>query len=273
MSGKKKGGRAGHQEEEHENHERWLISYADMITLLMVFFIVLFSMSVLDATKFKAVAESLSEQLGGGPRQVDPTSADADNTLPEVAPSGSASPSADQPSEAPDQEEKTLEEIAAELEQAIAQAGIGDSVKIEQDPERGVVLLLTDSLLFDVGKAEILPEGQKILAKLTPLIKSRNKDVLVEGHTDNTPISTGQFPSNWELSTSRATQVLRFFIAPGGIAPERLTAAGYADTHPREGADNATIAGREENRRVEVILIIEPGSGGSEAAGVRTTEN
>lgn len=262
--GRKKG---GHTEEEHENHERWLISYADMITLLMVFFIVLFSMSVLDATKFKAVAEALSEAVGGGPQTVDPISADAQNTMPSDAPTGSASPSADNPSEAPEVE-KTPDELAAELREAIAKAGISDSVNVSAD-ERGVVLLLTDSLLFNSGEAEILNEGGRVLDKLAPLVKASGKDILVEGHTDITPIDTFKYPSNWELSTARATQVLRRFLDQGGIPAEKMAAAGYADTHPREGTDNTTPAGLQENRRVEVILIVSPEGGAREAAASR----
>lgn len=254
MSAKRK----KHEEhEEHENHERWLVSYADMITLLMVFFIVLFAMSTLDASKYRAIAQSLSESLGGGPQEVAPISPDAEPTIPEPTPGPSASsePSAEPGKEPSDSEEKTPDEIAEELKKAIASAGLANDVKVEVD-ERGVVLLLTNSLLFDQGRAEILPAGREVLRKLTPLVLERNKPLIVEGHTDSTPISTSDFPSNWELSTTRATNVLRFLLVEG-VEPDRLTAAGYADTHPREG--NASSAGRLENRRVELILVIRPG--------------
>ena len=121
--------------------------------------------------------------------------------------------------------------------------------------ERGVVLLLTNSLLFDSGKAAIRTEGQDVLRRLIPIVKARQKPIIVEGHTDPDPITSAQFPSNWELSTTRATEVLRFLLR-NGIPPDDLTASGYADTHPR--APNTSAAGKEENRRVEMILVVKP---------------
>jgi chemotaxis protein MotB len=234
--------RGGH-EEEHENHERWLISYADMITLLMVFFIVLFSMSVLDASKYRAVAESFAEAIGGGPTDALPV---INETAP-TSPDGTAEN--DNVINA-----QTPEDLAAQLEQKIADADLTKDVKVITD-ERGVVLLLTNSLLFEEARALLLPKGRDVLGRLIPIVAAQGKPLVVEGHTDSQPINTGQFPSNWELSTTRATNVLRFMLSRG-VPPTSLTAAGYADTHPR-GA-NQTETGRAANRRVEIILVVAP---------------
>lgn len=247
-----KGRRGRHEEhEEHENHERWLVSYADMVTLLMVFFIVLFAMSTLDVNKYRAIAESFSEAIGGGPTEVIPISADAEPQIPQPTPGPSASPdSATDP-----ESQKSPEDIAEELKAEIAAAGLSNDVKVTTD-ERGVVLLLTNSLLFTPGRADILPAGRRTLERLSPLIAQRDKPLVIEGHTDNVPISNSQYLSNWELSTGRSTNVLRFLLLQG-IDPKRLTASGYADTHPL--ATNSTVEGREENRRVEIILVVRPG--------------
>lgn len=244
--------RGGH-EEEHENHERWLISYADMITLLMVFFIVLFAMSTLDANKYQAIAESFKEAMGGGPRQVEPVSADAKPTQPSASPS--PSPSSSSSAEKP--EEKTPEQIAEELREAITRAGLERDVKVKTD-ERGVVLLLTNRLLFDTGEAVILPKGEEILARLTPMLKEKGKPLVVEGHTDDQPVSNDPY-GNWPLSSFRATNVLRYLL-DRGIDPAMLTSAGYADTKRICKDVNPSAQCREENRRVEIIVVVAPDS-------------
>lgn len=246
-------------EEEHENHERWLISYADMITLLMVFFIVLFSMSSLDSTKYRAIAESFAAALGGGPAKAPPISEDGMPTAPKPDPS-SSNPAIDP--------EADKEDLAKKIEEAVKDAGLEMEVKVITD-ERGVVLILTNSLLFKEGDAQILPAGLSVLSRLTPLLSKQDKPLVIEGHTDSQPIATPRFPSNWELSTTRATQVLRFLLGRG-VSSKDLTAAGYADTHPR--ASNSTAQGQSDNRRVEIILVVKPDRG-RPAVGMRAADS
>ena len=260
---------ARHHEEEPENHERWLISYADMITLLMVFFIVLFSMSSIDMDKYRAVVESFSQATGGG-RSVMffPTDKDRPRTErgePTPAPTATPSPGPSAIAMAMTleklQQERDL--LAAAVTSQVAAAGLSRDVSVTVD-ERGVVLLLTNSLLFPEAQARLLSRGQKVLGTIAPMLASSGKPIVVEGHTDSRPIGSAQFPSNWELSTARATNVLRTLISDD-VPSARLTAAGYADTHPRR--PNSTASGMAKNRRVEIILVVSPSTSRPAAGG------
>jgi len=260
------------QHEEHENHERWLISYADFITLLLVFFIIMFAISSVNISKFRALAVALSDATGSGTTQskvidVHNPNTNVDSSTGKKKPQTKSSTSA---------AEKEKQKIAKQLKKDIAKAGLQKDVKVIVD-ERGVVLLLTNSLLFTSGAAQVLPHGSTVLTKLIKPISSQHKPIVVEGHTDNSPISTAQFPSNWELSTSRATNVLRFLLNRG-IDPKALAASGYADTHPMPGAEkNATAQQRAMNRRVELILVVKPDSAqpaiAARTAGAGTSSN
>ncbi len=254
------------EEEEHENHERWLVSYADMITLLAALFIVLFAMSSIDLAKFQKFAHSLNKALGGGG-----TEASA------VLPAGGSTPiqggngffdgmsasqrdaaaqalqSQQDAQKAAAELRKTLLETQSEIEQRLQAAGLGNSVKFRLDPRGLVINIVTDGVLFDSGSAALRPEGQRVLDQLAPALATLPEPLSVEGHTDDRPIATPAFPSNWELSTARATTVLRYLVDVKGLNPARLSAAGYADQRPL--VPNTDDASRAVNRRVEIVVV------------------
>lgn len=271
------------EDPEKDNADRWLLTYSDLITLLMVFFVVLYSMSQIDANKFKAVANSLSVALGGGAAaKIDvgaspsgPSLFDTGNPQshnPQTGPSnelnktvnannaGQANPQGQGNSDA---ENMTIEEIKAKLDKFAADNKIQTQL-VSSIEERGLVISIQETLLFESGSAEVTPRAREILDKITTVLASAPNYIKVEGHTDNLPINTNQFPSNWELSVLRATHVLHIMAAPGTISPDRLSAAGYGEYRPL--ASNSTEAGRARNRRVDLVILrskydtTEPGS-------------
>lgn len=221
----------------------WMNTYADMVTLLLCFFVLLFAMSILNAKKFQAAISSLQGAFGIMPGA----------TQPVVPPS---SEGLFDPQELQAQllaeEMARMRALGESFREELEKAGLGDKVRLEVE-ERGVVFRLADTVLFDIGKADIRPEARSVLLTVGNLVKKVDNPIRVEGHTDNWPISTDKFPSNWELSTARATNVVRFLIEEAGIQPERLQAAGYGEYHPIDSND--TPEGRQRNRRVDVILM------------------
>ena len=251
-----------HHEEEHENHERWLVSYADMMTLLFALFLVLYAMSVVDLNKFKAFREAFTESLYDGvqalPEEGNPPIGDphlelaggppepTDTTV-NAAPVPPASNEITDPGE--------LEALKKQLEAAIAAIGLSQQVSVALD-DRGVAVYVTDGVLFDSGRAQLKTEGQHLLQGVMPILAGVGNKLIVEGHTDDVPIRSSSFPSNWELSTSRATAVLHGLLGGAAIDPNRVSVAGYADTRPRVPNDSAEH--RAVNRRVEVIVAVPP---------------
>jgi chemotaxis protein MotB len=254
------------EEEEHENHERWLVSYADMITLLAALFIVLFAMSSIDLAKFQKFAHSLNKAFGGGSEQtaavLDPGGkspmAGGNGFFDGMSPgqrdaAAQALQSQQDAQQAAAEQRKTLLETQSQIEQKLQAAGLGDSVKFRLDPRGLVINIVTDGVLFDSGSAALRPEGQRVLDQLAPALGALPEPLSVEGHTDDRPIATAAFPSNWELSTARATTVLRYLTDVKGLNPARMTAAGYADQRPL--VPNIDDANRALNRRVEIVVI------------------
>lgn len=266
------------RKQHHEDHpdERWLLTYADMITLLFVLFIVLFAISAVNTSKFEALKDGLSSafssaNLTGGesvlPQIQTQQPAPITPTAPSITPDFSKAGGSDAgtgggaagPSAAERREEQQLAEAKRKIEAAAAAAGIAGKVKATIS-ERGLsVRLMTDDVLFTSGSADLSPRANDILAPVVDALKALPNPVRVEGHTDSAPISTVQFPSNWELASGRAAAVVRDFTQLG-IAPDRLQATGYADTRPV--GPNATTTGRAQNRRVEVLVLRLLGRGG-----------
>lgn len=260
------------EEPEKENSERWLLTYSDMITLLMIFFVVLYSMSIVDANKFKAMAESLNVTLGSGtpstidiatepmgPSMLEPgsptskapapgTTDDEDNT----ADTHGASEDIGSGAGDVNQENMTIEQIKAKLDRFALDNGI-ETKLVTSVEERGLVVSIQDTLLFESGSATITPNARQILDKISVVLASSPNYIKVEGHTDNLPIRTEQFPSNWELSVLRATNVVHIMSTEGGISPDRLSATGYGEYRPI--ASNDTEAGRARNRRVDLVIL------------------
>jgi len=261
-------------EESSAGRERWLVTYADLITLLMIFFIVMYSMSQVDANKFRAMAESLSVTLGGSnSARIQITQ---DPAGPSVISSGSPQGSTPATQQTPpsqnseqgagggiiDQETLTIQGIKAKLDQFAKENNIQTKL-VSSIEERGLVVSIQDTLLFASGSADITPNAREILRKISSVLAASPNYIKVEGHTDNLPINTSRFPSNWELSVLRATNVLQILTKEGGINPERLSATGYGEYRPI--ADNSTLEGRSANRRVDLIILrskydsVEPG--------------
>jgi chemotaxis protein MotB len=265
-----------HEEEEHENHERWLVSYADMVTLLMVVFIVLFAMATVDARKFDALKDSLAgvkhpapSVLSGAQSVIDggvvaklDTSIDAPSAqmdlpeLPQAIDSNAASKALQkqqQQDAAKQAEDNNLEQVKQEIQASLQAHGLQDQVKFTKDTRGLIVSVVTDKVLFDAGKAQLRPNSYDILDAIGQPLSHLPNQISIEGHTDNTPIHTAQFDSNWELSTTRATSVLRYLVDHGEVASNRIGAVGYADQRPT--VPNDSDAHRSQNRRVEVVIL------------------
>ncbi len=230
-------------DDEPQGGARWLTTYADMVTLILCFFVLLFSMSIVEMDKFKAAMSSLQGALG---------ILEGSTTPPALPPSNDIFEPGDLQAQLLAQEMQMMRAMAAEFEQELAGMGLSEKVTVELE-ERGIVFRLADTVLFDIGKDELRPEAREVLLKVGELLSDLDNPIRVEGHTDNWPISTPRFPSNWELSTGRATSVVRFLIEEAGMDPKQLQAAGYGEYHPI--ADNDTPEGRQSNRRVDVIIL------------------
>ncbi len=254
--------RRKHRHEDHEEHasEAWLIALADMMTLLMVTFLMMFAISTLDLKKFQTFKQAFAEGTGTVlpqlPGEGVPTEGEVTDE-PLAPENGNPSPQASAwvpnpggPAE-PVLNRTKLEELRKILDKQIAKAGLANKVEVANDP-RGLVLYVTSGVLFDSGKARLTPAGNLLLEGLGPVLRPIGNNLLVEGHTDTRPINSDAFPSNWELSTSRATAVLRHLIEHEQVPDIRLSAVGYADTRPRaKGSDEAALS---RNRRVEIVV-------------------
>jgi chemotaxis protein MotB len=258
-----------HEEhEEHVNHERWLITYADMITLLMVLFIVLYSISQVDLAKFRQLKSGIAGGFGGpsasaaltggaGPLEggggvFDAGLQAATGVKPEDQAAQSALAAAEARAAGARQQRAVLQNAQDQIQHSLDQEGLGKAVAFRLEARGLVVTIVSDKVLFDPGQADLRPEGREIVDNLAAVLGRLPNKLAVEGHTDNTPIS-GRYPSNWELSTARATTVLRELIDRHDFSADRLQAAGYADTRPVAGND--TSDGRAANRRVELVVL------------------
>ena len=266
--------RRGGAEAVPENEERWLLTYADMLTLMFALFMVLFSISSVNISKYKTLQESLKSAFSGSiltggkaimqsGSQSTSAHAPATSTVPAITP---VTPNVPKPIDTSAQQisHAMLSASASAHEQASFQAlqhklnayahqhGFSARVQTLITRQGLVVRVLTDNLLFDSGSAQLQNAGDPLLDEVADLLKTdTSHPITVEGNTDDEPIHTAQFSSNWSLSTARAVTVLQYFIAHG-VAASRLGAAGYADEHPV--ASNATAAGRARNRSVEIVL-------------------
>ena len=258
-----------HEEEEHENEERWLVSYADMMTLLFALFMVLFSISSVNISKFEDLQRSLQAAFSGpsiGGKSLMQTGA-ANTAQKESGPSppvpalspqqtlaegDSASTSQADEAQAAASEQQEFQALKRRVDAAARSLGLQKVVQT-QVRDRGLVIrLLTDGVFFDSGSAQLKPESGPMLKRVAQVIAAEQQHpVVVEGYTDSQPISGAQYPSNWELSGARASTVVRGFVAHG-VNPSRLTVSGYAQQHPI--ASNTTAAGRSKNRRVEIVM-------------------
>ena len=258
--------RSKHEEEHAEEGgmERWLLTYADMITLLMVLFIVLFSIGQVDLKKFEQLREGLTESFGTPAPALSSDAAGASGVLDGGIAAAGEDLSAEEIAQALEsqatrmasirQEQRQLQETKEQIQGTLEGAGLGDQVTYRLTP-RGLVLnIVSDDVLFDLGRAELKPGGRQVLDGVANALSGIPNKIAIEGHTDDQPLNGGlPFPTNWELSTGRATSVLRYFVETHGIVAGRLSAAGYADQQPLVPNDHAFNQAR--NRRVEIVVL------------------
>lgn len=274
--------------ESREHRDRWMITYADLITLLLIFFVVLYAMSSLDQEKYGSVIASLQRSFqtgsgildggsgvvnGGNGLENGQNGAGGGSTgLPSPSPAPSTGASAGtvggsgqagatpgaEASPSPRElafrrQEAKLAELMNVITRYVKDNQLGDQIFVADKPQ-GIAITLSDRFLFDVGKADLKPAALPALRQLSGLFRGIGATVSIEGHTDNTPVlPSSRYKDNWELSGARALSVLRFFLDEESLSPGQFQYAGYADTRP--AADNTTESGRQKNRRVEIIVL------------------
>ncbi len=234
-------------------HDRWLVSYADFITLMFAFFVVMFAFARADYKKQVQVAQAINS----GFRSLSAFS----TSEPSVATSGSSAEAraiagtntvAAENVVAPAQVREGLEQLRNELAKTLASQIASHSIALEMGRD-GLVISLREAGFFESGSATPTPGALPTLRQVAAKLGAEPYDLRVEGHTDNVPMHNAEFASNWELSSARATRIARLFLEMKAIPPERISAAGYAEFHPV--ASNSTAEGRAENRRVDLVVM------------------
>jgi chemotaxis protein MotB len=248
----------------HTNHERWLVSYADFITLLFAFFVVLYASSQVDHRKVGKLAQAIQvafQDMGVFPGSSTVIPLKSDEPMPfnavraiENVQRNSELGRAASPAKSP-ASDADLVTLRSQLEDALHNEVALREVSLHNEAD-GLVISLREFGFFDSGSANFKPQAKPALDRIASLLAIRTYKMRIEGHTDNIPIHTAQIASNWELSTARATELVRLLIQDHGFAPERLSAAGYAQYHPV--ASNLTAQGRAQNRRVDIVILREP---------------
>jgi chemotaxis protein MotB len=249
----------------HSNHERWLVSYADFITLLFAFFVVLYASSQVDQRKVGKLALAIQvafQELGVFPASTTEIPLNMNEPMPfstvqaveNVKRSAGLGRITSSPEDslAAASDQIDLSTLESELQAALRNEIALHEIALHRESE-GLVVSLREFGFFDSGSAAIKPESLAALNRIASILAVRIYKLRIEGHTDNVPIHTAQIASNWELSTARATELIRVLIVDHRFAPERLSAAGYAEFHPV--ASNLTSQGRAQNRRVDIVVL------------------
>lgn len=249
--------------------ERWLITYADLLTLLLIFFVIMYGVSSVDADKYAAVSSSLQTTfqagnniLDGGPKitgengqQLPGSEGDDEGQAGTDQGAGIVPEEEQEPTERELQfreQERQLAGFLQTINSYITENGLEDQIFVADKPQ-GISITLSDRFLFDVGRADLKSGASGILDRLSSLFGTVDATISIEGHTDNQPIKGGRYTDNWELSGDRALSVLRYFIDVRGLNASQFQYAGYADTRPV--GDNSTAQGRQQNRRVEITVL------------------
>ncbi len=239
------------QPEKAPNHERWLLTYADLITLLLTFFIVLYSMSSVDAGRYKVLSESVKVALGNNSGNISPFEGGS------ITPFQESQDFHDNPNQNTEPMQKKIEEYTIEQEQKaitdfIEKNQLGNAMETQIE-ERGLTVRLSDSMIFDAGQAEIKPAAIIKLIALGKLLNKVSNYLRIEGHSDNLPIHTLFYNSNWQLSGARATNIVELLIRQANVAPQRISGVAYGEYRPI--ASNTTAIGRQKNRRVDIVIM------------------
>jgi chemotaxis protein MotB len=257
-----RGGRRKKQHHEEHPDERWLVTFADMMVLLVAVFIVLFAISSVNTSKAEALRESIDSALSGkilpGGDAIKETGGDnstdglrSSPPNPSLAAAMAKGEEGKDAKEAAAREERDLQRLKEQVEAYAAEHGLSKQISATVDKDGLNIRLRTDDLLFDSGSAVLKPASAPILTKIGGLLRTDNHPIQVEGHTDAVPARGSAYPTNWELSTARSSAVVRALMRRM-VAAARLTATGRANLDPL--ATNATAEGRAENRRVEIVL-------------------
>ena len=225
--------------EEHENHERWLVSYADFITLLFAFFTSMYAISSVNEGKFRILSESLaiafnptiftSTKAQEGPRFVK-----------------------EQRSHASDEFKDMFTNNYQKIQTALSELEADKKLTLIAEENR-VTIRISESMLFEPGTDTIMKEGLPVIDEVAAVLRELPNSIRVEGHTDNIPVNTARFPSNWDLSSARAISILKYFIAEHGYDPRKLSALGFGEYRPVD--TNDTPSGRVKNRRVDIMIL------------------
>lgn len=232
------------KKQHHEEHvdETWLIPYADMLTLLLALFIVMFAMSQVDKEKMARASAQFNVIFSGGSGS-SLLEEDGTTIVPEEA-------NASQTENA--LEDSQMNAIKNSLQQEIENKGYGDKVKVGLNGE-GLEISIQDAVLFNSGDAAIVNNISPLLLEISSMLKNLDNTIKVVGHTDNVPIKNGNYRSNWELSAMRAINVMNFMTSSGGLNPNKLSIQAYGEYMPKY--DNSTADGRSRNRRVEIFVV------------------
>lgn len=233
-----------HEEHEKENSERWLLTYSDLITLLMIFFVIMYAMSNVDAQKYQVLSQSLEGALnptGLGGTGSGGTSSGGGIDLAQVLADGEN-----------DRVDPKLIAAAEEIKKLIKEKNLQDKVSVSVQ-ERGVVVGLMNTVLFDPGSTHIKPEAIPTLVAIGQIANGVHNYIRVEGNTDDVPMNTPQIPSNWELSVLRATEVLKLLIDQSNVAPDKISAIGYGEYRP--SVPNTSAENRSKNRKVDIVIL------------------
>ncbi len=240
--------RRKHRPEEHENHERWLVSYADFITLLFAFFVVMYAISSVNEGKYRILSDSLTSAFRNvTPSSINPIQVGQPSSGQIVRPVASAV----EIKPADTAEARKMQLMANELKGSLGSMIDQGKVRVTHS-KRGIAIEINDSILFDPARADLQPASAEMLLAVAEMVKGTDNLIQIEGHTDNQPIRSAQFPSNWELSSARAASVVRLF-AEAGIASQRMVVIGYSEFRPVE--PNDTIERRARNRRVTLNIL------------------
>ncbi|MFB5674667.1 flagellar motor protein MotB [Paenibacillus terreus] len=248
--------------QEHGSRDRWLITYADLITLLLIFFVMMFAMSRLDTAKYDDVTHALQNTFRSGDSILEMGSGLTGKTDVNTT----RNPSSDTTNKGAEgtdtlsqrelafrKQEQELQNLMGVIQKYVEDNNLQNQIFVADEP-RGISITLSDRFLFDSGHAALKPGSAPTLAKLASLFRNLDTPVSIEGHTDNTPVGSGStYRDNWDLSGARALSVLRFFIEREQLDPTHFQYAGYADTRPV--GDNSTATGRQKNRRVEITVL------------------
>ncbi|MBL4932937.1 OmpA family protein [Clostridium paridis] len=223
--------------------DEWLGTFSHTITIVLIFFILLFSFSSVNENKLKGVSEALNNIVNGGGtnilsnNQSTPESDKVDTSKVMTEDTSSVN---------------TNKQMLSKVNDFIKENNLGSVTEIKSD-KRGITIDLKDTILFESEKADLIPESKNILDKLSTLLSSINNEIIIEGHTDNVPINNYKFSSNWELSSIRAVNIVRYFTEVKKLEPSRFQASGYGEFRPL--VDNSTPENRAKNRRVDILIV------------------